>query len=283
MASAQSLDHLILFLPVDPATNLPKVPDFFSKNFTLTPGGVHADGITSNILILLADGVYIELISFIDASKVPSHWWGPDAKHVGWKDWCLTNSKSPEQNYEDEKETHAQPNRGGRKRADGVDVAWAVTFPTGENGGQEARGRIPFFCHDVTPREVRVPLSAEKTAHPCGAVGVQELTVVVKDQNLLDQTRRSYTSLLGSEGIGNGNEVSFQFGRVHELEGLDTGTRVVLRLPKDNTEVERVNKLGYWYGDVVLWAKAELNEAIGVRWRLDGDESDVGGMWIEYF
>jgi hypothetical protein len=282
MAPAQSLDHLILFLPVDPDTNLPNVPNLFSKNFTLTPGGIHADGITSNTLILLADGVYIELISFIDSSKVPTHWWGPDATYLGWKDWCLTNSKSPEENYKKVKETHAEPIRGGRKRADGVDVAWAVTFPKGDHGGQDTRGRIPFFCHDVTPRDVRVPLSPEKTTHPCGALGVQELTVVIKDQALLDETRRAYASLLSSEEIYNGDEVVFRLGRVHELEGLDTGARVVLRLPKDNDELMRIDKTGYWYGDVVVCAKAEMNEAIGARWRLGNDDTGVGGIWTEY-
>jgi hypothetical protein len=282
MAPTQSLDHLILFLPVNPETNLPNVPNLFSNNFTLTPGGVHADGITSNTLILLADGVYIELISFIDSSKVSSHWWGPDAAYLGWKDWCLTNSKSPEENYEKVKETHAEPIRGGRKRADGVDVAWAVTFPKGGNGGQDARGRIPFFCHDVTPRNVRVPLSSEKTTHPCGALGVQEMTVVIKDQALLDETKRIYASLAGSDGLSSGDEVSFLFARVHELEGLDTGARVVLRLPKDDAERKRVDKIGYWYTDVVICAKAEINEALGARWRLDGDETDMGSIWIEY-
>lgn len=48
-----SLDHLILFLPVDAETNLPKIPSFISDNFTLTPGGIHADGLTSSMLTSL--------------------------------------------------------------------------------------------------------------------------------------------------------------------------------------------------------------------------------------
>jgi hypothetical protein len=279
MSPTQSLDHLILFVPLDPATKLPKLPAFFEKNFTLTPGGIHADGITSNTLILLADGCYIELISFVDATKAPSHWWGPDANFVGWKDWCLTNSKTPEENCDDVKGTHREPVNGGRKRADGVDVKWAVTFP---QGGQDIRGRIPFFCHDITERNIRVPLSAEKTDHPCGALGVKQLTIIAKDQALLDETKRAYASILGSEGSANGDEISFHAGRVCDTEGLGDGARIVLRLPKDDKEGGAAKKTGFWYGEVVLGAKATAKKSSGERERLDGGDEDVRGLWVEY-
>jgi hypothetical protein len=283
MSPTQSLDHLILFVPLDPDTKLPKLPPLFEKNFTLTPGGFHADGATSNTLILLADGCYIELISFVDATKAPSHWWGPDAKFIGWKDWCLTNSKSPEENYDDVKGTHREPIHGGRKRADGVDVKWAVTFPKGDNGGQDIRGRIPFFCHDITARNIRVPLSVESTGHPCGVLGVKQLTIVVKDQSLLDETRRAYASILGNEGSAQGDEIHFQAERVCDVEGLEGGAEIVLRLPRDDEEDEAATKTGFWYGDVILNAKASADKSRGERERLDGGDDDVRGLWAEYF
>jgi len=282
MPPTQSLDHLILFLPANPDNQLPQLPAFFEENFTLTPGGFHADGATSNTLILLADGCYIELISFVDASKAASHWWGPQADFLGWKDWCLTNSKSPQDNYDSVKESHVEPVRGGRKRADGVEVKWAVTFPNGEKGGQDVRGRIPFFCHDTTPRDVRVPLSPERTAHPCGALGVQELTIIVKDRALLDETRRAYTTILGDEMIQRGDEVYFQVGRVCDVEGLGSSPRVVLRLPKDKQEFEATMKTEFLYGDVVLGASAGADKRLAMRKRLDGGGDDVKGVWIEY-
>ena len=282
MPPTQSLDHLILFLPANPDNQLPELPAFFEENFTLTPGGFHADGATSNTLILLADGCYIELISFVDASKAASHWWGPEADILGWKDWCLTNSKSPQDNYDSVKESHVEPVRGGRKRGDGVEVKWAVTFPNGEKGGQDVRGRIPFFCHDTTPRDVRVPLSPERTAHACGALGVQELTVIVKDRTLLDETRCVYTIIVGDEGIQRGDEVYFQVGRVCHVEGLGSRPRAVLRLPKDKKEFEGTMKAGFLYGDVVLGAPAGANKQLGTRKRLDGGKDDVKGVWIEY-
>lgn len=268
-----ALDHLILFVPVDPETKLPKVPRFFKKNFTLTPGGVHADGITSNTLILFADGCYIELISFIDPSKADSHWWGPDANFLGWKDWCLTNSKTPEENYESIKETHDKPVHGGRKRADGVDVKWAVTFPKGDSGGQKVRGRIPFFCHDITQRSVRVPLSKENTTHPCGALGITQLSIIVRDQDLLYETKKALASLLGD------GAPSFQATRVRDVEGLAGGAKIILRLPHGEAETENT---GFWFGDICLGVKATGEHKPGAKARLDLDAEDVRGVSLEW-
>ncbi|KAF3006537.1 hypothetical protein E8E13_005729 [Curvularia kusanoi] len=285
-SSTQSLDHLILFLPVDPSTSLPKVPSFFEKNFTLTPGGTHADGLTSNTLILLADGCYIELISFIDPKKdVSSHWWASGVQKTGWIDWCLTNSQSPGASWKaigGENGSHGEPINGGRKRADGVDVKWAVTFPKGEHGGQASRGRVPFFCHDITERQVRVPLSEEKTSHPSGILGVKELTVIVQDKQSLKETEEVYAKLFGKDGVRKGDEVHFLASRVKDLPDLDEGARVVLRLPKDKDEFQKLERTGHWYGDVVLAAPAGQGKTLGSRDRLDVGEGGVQGVWVEY-
>ncbi|KAF9700195.1 hypothetical protein EKO04_001639 [Ascochyta lentis] len=284
--TTQALDHLILFLPVDPSTKFPKLPSFFSKNFTLTPGGIHTDHVTSNTLILLADGCYLELICFIDPSKpVNKHWWASGLEKQGWIDWCLTNSSSPRESWEaigGASGSHAEPVEGGRKRADGVDVKWAVTFPKGENGGQASRGRVPFFCHDITERQVRVPLSEEKTAHSSGILGVKELTVVVRDQGLLDDTSEVYARLFSNEGVKRGDEVYFQATRVKSVEGLDEGAKVVLRLPKDKDELKKLEKTGYWYGDVVFAAPAGQEKTVGTRERLDEGDESVQGLYVEY-
>ncbi|KAG9125551.1 hypothetical protein FRC07_007161 [Ceratobasidium sp. 392] len=58
---------------------------------TVIPGGQHADGYTSNALVPLSDGVYIELIAFNQPpleGPAPKHWWA--TKQPGWIDWaCL--------------------------------------------------------------------------------------------------------------------------------------------------------------------------------------------------
>lgn len=285
MALSQSLDHLILFVPVDPSTKLPQVPQFFQDNFTLTPGGFHADGITSNTLILLADGCYIELISFVDESKAPTHWWGPDAGFIGWKDWCLTNSLSPEDNWKargGKDGSHAEPIKGGRKRADGVDVKWAVTFPKGETGGQDVRGRIPFFCHDITERNVRVPLSEEKTKHICSALGVHQLTVIVKDKALLAETRKVYNSMWDGEVVIRDEEIHFQTARVNNVKEIGDTSVVILRLPRNEEEAAKTQASGFWYGDVVLAAKTSSTKQPGTEERLDGGKEGMRGLYVRY-
>lgn len=282
----QALDHLILFLPVDPTTGFPKLPTFFEQNFTLTPGGVHADNLTSNILILLEDGCYIELICFISPKKpVSTHWWASGTERFGWIDWCLTNNASPKDSWEavgGVGGSHSEPVEGGRKRADGTDVKWAVTFPRGENGGQSSRGRVPFFCHDITERQVRVPIDQEKTAHSSGILGVKELTVVVRDQQLLVETREVYTKIFGKEGTTRGDEVHFHGTRVKHVDSLNDGTKIVLRLPKGDDELKKLGETDYWYGDVVLAAPAVQGKLLGTRKRIDKDDESVGGIWIEY-
>ncbi|CAA9956668.1 Glyoxalase bleomycin resistance protein dioxygenase superfamily [Pyrenophora teres f. maculata] len=283
-APTQSLDHLILFLPLNPSTTLPQIPSSLTTSFTLTPGGHHADGATSNTLILLQDGCYIELISFCNASLAEHHWWGPNANFTGWKDWCLTNALPATENQKLVAGSHADPIRGGRQRPDGVKVEWDVTFPHGDKGGQGSRGRIPFFCHDVTPREVRVPVDEQKSTHPCGALGVKEIKVVVDGFELFPDTRDEYEKILG-EPENKKEGLSFRLKRVREVEGIEFGgADVVLNYPANEEQRRRVAKTGCWFGDVVLFGKAGEGREKGSRERLDvkdGGEG-VGGLWIEY-
>ncbi|KAF2706252.1 hypothetical protein K504DRAFT_438358 [Pleomassaria siparia CBS 279.74] len=293
-APLPSLDHLILFLPLS-SDSTPQIPTSISTAFTLTPGGKHADNLTANTLILLADGCYIELISFL-TPDISNHWWGPDFNRRGWADWCLTTQESALENYEGRlkgKEgggSHVRPRAGGRLRPDGVQVKWSVTFPEGENGGQDKRGRIPFFCHDdpITARHLRVPISEEKTKHDSGALGVYSITVLVKDQETFVATRSVYATILGQEvGEKSVDEAVFQAGRVKDVNGWlgleGQGALVKLRIVAGE-EVEKVKEKGYWFGDVTLGAKAGGGRNAGDRRRVDhGDgEGDVGGVWIEY-
>jgi hypothetical protein len=52
-------------------------------------------------------------------------------------------------------------------RPDGVEVKWEITTPT---RWEEKKGtsRLPFFCGDVTPRELRVraPVSVSNVNFP---------------------------------------------------------------------------------------------------------------------
>src|SRR4051812_20256347 len=91
-----SLDHIILLVSHSTLTSLPQ---FLTKNFTVTPGGRHADNLTENVLICFRDGVYIELIAFIPGQEGrETHWWG-NKKEGGIIDFAFTG-ESAEGNWE---------------------------------------------------------------------------------------------------------------------------------------------------------------------------------------
>lgn len=137
------------------------------------PGGEHADGLTSNALVVLSDGVYLELIAFTHdvayyasdsapdsaalLQKRKDHWWA--RKSPGWIDWAnlgydqdLADHINSRAKIDGVEVSYQQPIEGGRTKPDGDVLRWRVTFPALELG----RGGVPFFCEDLTPRERRV-------------------------------------------------------------------------------------------------------------------------------
>lgn len=102
--------------------------------------------------------------------------------------------------------TYKRPVPGGRRGRSGEDVKWEIVGPEyaapGESGGsgKGARGPadVPFFCHDVTEREVRVPRVPEG-GHPSGAEGVKVVEVLVGRERVGAYVDL-YTSVLGVEG-----------------------------------------------------------------------------------
>ncbi|KAK5685011.1 hypothetical protein LTS10_003086 [Elasticomyces elasticus] len=177
-AHATQLDHVIILLPYHNIVNPPK---WVTDSFTVSPGGRHADNKTENRLILFADGTYVELIAFIndDPEKRKGHWWD---KPFGIVDFALTTHKPFDYPALQKRlkasgsgVSYAEPVSGGRTMPDGQELKWKVTFPLGAE-----RGEVPFWCHDVTPRERRVPVSKQNTEHICGATGM--FSVVVREQ-----------------------------------------------------------------------------------------------------
>lgn len=151
-------------------------------------------------------------------------------------------------------------------------------FPAGVNDGQEIRGAVPFFCADVGDRELRVPEDGE-LRHKCGVLGVLEISVFVRGREDLSRLRGVWEGILGREEE-RGDGVVFEVGRVRGVEGLDGGIRVVLRVVGEG---EGARLGGGWYGvgDVVFGARVDGEER-GRRVRLDSDEEDLGGLWVEY-
>ncbi|GAA5916967.1 hypothetical protein JCM6882_005073 [Rhodosporidiobolus microsporus] len=233
--TAPALDHLIVLVPHE---LLDALPSSLSSAFTITPGGQHADGLTENKLIIFRDGVYIELIAFVPGAERKGHWWG--AKRNGLMDFALT-SPSLASSFP---AAYDPPQAGGRHRPDGQKVDWFVTFPK----AAYERGVVPFFCHEqTTPREVRVPLDAEKTTHPSGAVGVAGITVKVPEQKW-DEVVKVYEEVFGGAGLVGGEAVVFQAGAV-----VGSGQAAVTLVKSDEDKVD--------FGEVVVRVEGEEKPA----------------------
>ena len=76
-----------------------------------------------------------------------------------------------------------------------MEVKWQLSRPVYSKSAN--RTDYPFFCHDVTPRHVRVPFGdVEKTTHPCGAIGVSTVEVLVP-RSLSEEFTQQYGLILG--------------------------------------------------------------------------------------
>lgn len=127
---------------------------------SITPGGTHADGHTANALVVFPDGTYLELLHFTiapppDSSNPWAH------KQPGWIDFAfLGNDGTPSvaatinsrAAADGSGARYAPEARGGRTREDGRVLEWLISAPDGDG----ARGQLPFFCGDLTPRGWRV-------------------------------------------------------------------------------------------------------------------------------
>lgn len=257
------------------------------SEFTVTPGGTNAHGVTSNDLILLQDGCYIELIWFVGSlGDIADHYWGPDPQRKGWADWSLTGpSKAAEQNY-----THLRrkgleyqtPKDGSWKRADDMEACWSVIPPQGDKAGQAIRGKLPFWCHDETAREIRVPFTQENTKHGCGALGVKSICIILENQGELDFVAQAYQSLLAGSMSVVDEDMIFSVRRLKEVEDLEESVQVVLRLPRSREERLKVASKGFWFKEVLIAAK-KIGKYAGTTETINrGGDSSFGSLCIAY-
>lgn len=194
---ATAIDHIVIGLPY---SDLQNPPEWLTRNFTIKPGGRHKDGKTENKLIVFRDGSCIELIAFVedDPVKRKGHYWG-DHK-FGYYDWALTSSdprdiEKVNQRIKDADTgmdaCYGEQREGAAKFPDGTEIKWATTLPE-----HVRRGELPFWCHDITARELRVPDDEVSTTHPCGAVGIGELKMLVPTEKA-QAFKKIYTAVLG--------------------------------------------------------------------------------------
>ncbi|KAH7340086.1 glyoxalase-like domain-containing protein [Rhizoctonia solani] len=207
--------------------------------FKVTPGGTHAGGLTSNALVALADGVYIELIAFEKPPTEPpasENRWAK--KQPGWIDWaCLGLDDhigriiaERDQGFHSGVEYHKGQD-GGRKRAsDGKELKWRLTVPRAKHGQDVA----PFFCQDVTPRELRVP-AADLDTHVNTAVGVAHIHLKVPHAQL-DQARAQLSVVFDSQPNESDEwELVVPHGRYNpaprlKLVGADDDTPIIVEV-----------------------------------------------------
>jgi len=147
--------------------------------FTVSPGGIHADGLTHNALVTFRDGSYIELLAFRSKDVGQHRWaryrgfWGPIDYAISIPDLSTfaPHLKTKGLPYSD-------MSNGGRTRPDGIELKWRSVFATDQTLG------LPFFIEDVTDRSLRVPMHTDSVLHPNAATGIADVHVAVPDLNL---------------------------------------------------------------------------------------------------
>lgn len=222
------LDHVVILVSSRVLANL---PSWLTDSLTVLTGGTHADGVTENKLVVFEDGVYLELIAFVDGvdpEKRRSHRWGQRAEGqiIDWACTVLDDGRdhSPEEQFAtiQGRVRSAQtgfnftdPGPGGRITPDGTELKWAISAPVIDKSESNTDpklsvGKLPFWCLDRTPRPLRVPHgNSDNLKHPSGAVGVATVSVHVKGSDEIASLRRVYDAitdkqakLLAVEGVG---------------------------------------------------------------------------------
>ena len=165
-----SLDHIVVAVAdLDAA-----FADYTRLGFTVIRGGEHANGVTHNVLVVLDDGAYLELIAW--KRPDPGNRWSDVFTQAGegLVDCALlpddiaavvAGAQARGLDIED-------PQPGGRHRPDGERLEWRTA--------RSPRPDVPFLCGDVTPRALRVQ-EGDVRRHANGVTGVAGITMEVEN------------------------------------------------------------------------------------------------------
>ncbi|KAI9059784.1 hypothetical protein FKP32DRAFT_1579320 [Trametes sanguinea] len=250
--STRILDHIVHLTP--PGTLEESVDAFRKLGFTVTPGGTHADGQTANALVVFADGTYLELLHFTrppPPSVAAQHPWA--RKQPGWIDYAfLGNAGTPSvaetinrrAGADGSGVRYAPEVRGGRKRADdGRVLEWLITAPEGDGAG--VRGRLPFFCGDVTPRDWRVPLEPRSnTEHANTAQRVAYVKLLAPPDDIAAYAKE-LTSVLGVSPVdSSASQVVWELELQPSHDAAHRTPTLVLSAAGDENEERYVRERG---------------------------------------
>lgn len=265
----------------------------------MVPGGTHSGGLTTNVLVLFEDGVYLELICFThppshyppgspERQERDTHRWA--SKSLGWIDFAfLGNGSFDPPRISDVINERAKQDgsgakyiseqAGGRKRSDGRELKWVISAPEGEKGGT-----LPFFCGDVTPREWRVPVDPpSNTVHPSTAHGIAHIRVLTSSQTLTSVSRQ-LTSVIGdSPAATTDSEVTWILDTV---SGRKDGPKLILDSPKDGEEASFVGNVGMGIYEVAFSIDRDGHGGTGMNlmenlsWNLCSKSCEYILMWL---
>ncbi|UKZ75112.1 hypothetical protein TrVFT333_002784 [Trichoderma virens FT-333] len=231
-STAESVfDHVILLIP---HAQLASPPQWLSEAFTILDGGVHEGGMTENKLIIFQDGLYLELIAFVDGLNPQHramHPWGkqPDGRIIHWAHTILSREEEEGSNTSEERFRTIQariqdskvgvkyldPEPGFRTMVDGSKRIWANAIPNFDDyKGPLWINQQPFWTFDRTPRDLRAPTTPENTSHPSGVVGVAAISLFIKDKQTLDNMVPLYNAIfnkLAAEETVSGNVLRYKW------------------------------------------------------------------------
>ncbi|KAH8121383.1 hypothetical protein FP744_10006656 [Trichoderma asperellum] len=211
-------DHVILLIP---HYQLISLPQWLSDAFTILEGGVHEGGMTENKIVVFKDGIYLELIAFVDGLNPQHramHPWGrqPDGHIIHWAHTILSREEEEGSNKSEEKFRAVQariqdsqvgikyldPEPGFRTMADGSKRIWANAIPNFDNyKGPIYVNQQPFWTFDRTPRSLRAPITPGNASHPSGAVGVAGISLFIKDEEVLSNMVPFYNAIFNKPGV----------------------------------------------------------------------------------
>ncbi|KAG9241133.1 glyoxalase-like domain-containing protein [Calycina marina] len=274
------LDHVVILVPY---AELAQPPSWITDSFTISSGGRHADGKTENRLVIFQDGSYIELIAFIhdDPKLREGHWWD---KPFGIVDFAFTTVDGGGKNYAELQTRlegidgcearYEKPRQGSRKRDDGQELHWHVTFPNTTNGYR--RGELPFFCHDITDRSLRVPSSEKSTTHPSFAYGLKALTIFVPETRI-EALIKAFSAIFDAPNARtDGTSGTFAAARVNQIDGAAHLIAINIEVPREDWQVQAMEKRGgAMIGDMIVGGFS-LHATPGHIDRLDTENPPYG-------
>jgi len=201
---AFEVDHIVIIVhDLEQA-----IEDYRALGFVTHYGGEHADGKTHNALIVFRDGTYLELLAPTRPTLLQeldprdrSNFLFLLAGGEGFGGYALISEKLEEdiaKLIQNEVPVELKP-PAGRNRPDAVQLQWRT-------GMLQSGSMTPFFIQDITPRELRVPITTEWTNHPNDAIGIREITISTSH---LKEAQILYRASGADEILNNGKQITY--------------------------------------------------------------------------